>query len=62
MLNLSEYQKRPKALADYLPWAAIIAPGVVLNKDGSFQRTLEFRGVRTLEARPKKKWWPYAQG
>ena len=44
MLNLSEYQKRPKALADYLPWAAIIAPGVVLNKDGSFQRTLEFRG------------------
>lgn len=44
MLNLSEYQKRPKALADYLPWAAIIAPGVVLNKDGSFQRSLEFRG------------------
>jgi len=44
MLNLSEYQKRPKSLADYLPWAAIIAPGVVLSKDGSFQRTLEFRG------------------
>ena len=44
MLNLSEYQKRPKALADYLPWALLIAPGVVLNKDGSFQRTLEFRG------------------
>lgn len=44
MLNLSEYQKRPKALADYLPWAMLIAPGVVLNKDGSFQRTLEFRG------------------
>ena len=44
MLNLSEYQKRPKALADYLPWAILIASGVVLNKDGSFQRTLEFRG------------------
>lgn len=44
MLNLSEYQKRPKALADYLPWAMLIAPGVALNKDGSFQRTLEFRG------------------
>ena len=44
MLNLSEYQKCPKALADYLPWAMLIAPGVVLNKDGSFQRTLEFRG------------------
>ena len=44
MLNLTEYQKRPRSLADYLPWAAIVAPGVVLNKDGSFQRTLEYRG------------------
>jgi len=44
MLNLAEYQKRPKALADYLPWAMLIAPGIVLCKDGSFQRTLEFRG------------------
>ena len=44
MLNLSEYQKRPQALADYLPWAMLIGPGVVLNKDGSFQRTLAFRG------------------
>lgn len=44
MINLSEYQKRPECLADYLPWAALIAPGVVLNKDGSFQRTAEFRG------------------
>jgi type IV secretory pathway VirB4 component len=24
----------------FLPWAALIAPGVVLNKDGAFQRTL----------------------
>lgn len=44
MLNLSEYKKRPDCLADYLPWAALIAPGVVLNKDGSFQRTARFRG------------------
>ena len=44
MLNLSEYQKRPRSLADYLPWAMLIAPGIVLCKDGSFQRTLEFRG------------------
>jgi len=27
-----------------LPWAALIAPGIVLNKDGAFQRTLELRG------------------
>ena len=44
MLNLSEYKSKPAQLADYLPWAALIAPGVVLNKDGSFQRTLRFRG------------------
>ena len=44
MLNLSEYRNKPAQLADYLPWAALIAPGVILNKDGSFQRTLRFRG------------------
>lgn len=44
MLNLREYQQRPKRLADYLPWAALVAPGIILNKDGSFQRTLRYRG------------------
>ena len=44
MLSLSEYQRRPAQLADWLPWAGLVAPGVVLNKDGSFQRTLRFRG------------------
>jgi type IV secretory pathway VirB4 component len=44
MLNLAEYRDRSDRLADHLPWAALIAPGVVLNKDGSFQRTLRFRG------------------
>lgn len=44
MLNLAEYSKRPACLADYLPWACLVAPGVVLNKDGSFQRTARFRG------------------
>lgn len=44
MLNLTEYQKRPALLADWLPWAGIVAPGVVLNKDGSFQRSVRFRG------------------
>eukprot|EP01040_Poterioochromonas_malhamensis_P020285 gene20283-24177_t len=31
-------------LADFLPWAALVDEGVVLNKDGSFQRTARFRG------------------
>ena len=44
MLNLTEYQRRPAQLADWLPWACLVAPGVVLNKDGSFQRSLRFRG------------------
>jgi len=44
MLNLKEYRGTADRLADHLPWAALVAPGVVLNKDGSFQRTLRFRG------------------
>jgi type IV secretion system protein TrbE len=44
MLRLAEYQRRPACLADWLPWAGLVAPGVVLNKDGSFQRTARFRG------------------
>ncbi len=44
MLNLAEYRKRPRLLADFLPWAALVAEGVVLNKDGSLQRSARFRG------------------
>ncbi|WP_394890409.1 conjugal transfer protein TrbE [Mesorhizobium sp. AaZ16] len=44
MLNLSEYRSRAYRFADHLPWAALVASGIVLNKDGSFQRTLRFRG------------------
>ncbi|MCF5082200.1 conjugal transfer protein TrbE, partial [Pseudomonas lactis] len=44
MLNLAEYRQRPALLADWLPWAGLVVPGVVLNKDGSFQRTARFRG------------------
>jgi type IV secretion system protein VirB4 len=44
VLNLAEYRSRADRLADHLPWAALIAPGVVLNKDGSLLRVLRFRG------------------
>ncbi|MEM6898154.1 MAG: conjugal transfer protein TrbE [Pseudomonadota bacterium] len=44
MLNLREYAEAPTLLADYLPWACLVAPGVVLNKDGSFQTTFSYRG------------------
>ena len=44
MRFLEEHRRRPAALADHLPWAALVAPGVVLNKDGSFTTALRFRG------------------
>ncbi|PRD40754.1 conjugal transfer protein TrbE [Phyllobacterium phragmitis] len=44
MMNLAEYRRTAARLADYLPWAALVGEGVVLNKDGSFQRTAKFRG------------------
>jgi type IV secretory pathway VirB4 component len=44
MLNLAEYRRKTTGLADYLPWACLVAPGIVLNKDGSFQRTMRYRG------------------
>ncbi len=44
MFNLREYQSSSHRLSDLLPWAALVAKGVVLNKDGSFQCTIGFRG------------------
>lgn len=44
MLSLAEYRCPTAQLADYLPWAGLVAPGVALNKDGAFQRTARFRG------------------
>tara|TARA_R110002073_G_scaffold211794_2_gene372109 strand:- start:10522 stop:12948 length:2427 start_codon:yes stop_codon:yes gene_type:complete len=44
MFNLSEYNKKTTPLADYLPWAALVGPGVILNKDGSFMRCAHFWG------------------
>jgi type IV secretion system protein VirB4 len=52
MLNLAEYRKRPRSLADFLPWAALVSEGVVLNKDGSLQRTARFRGPDLDSATP----------
>ena len=44
MMNLTEYRRRSQSLADFLPWAALVEQGVILNKDGSLQRTARFRG------------------
>jgi type IV secretion system protein TrbE len=34
----------PNTLADLVKWAALVAPGVVLCKNGSFQTTFRYRG------------------
>ena len=52
MLSLREFRNKADRLADFLPWAALVAPGVVLNKDGSFQRTARFRGPDLDSATP----------
>lgn len=44
MMNLAEYRPSSTRLADFLPWAALVDAGIILNKDGSFQRTARFRG------------------
>ena len=44
MMNLAEYRRSNTRLADFLPWAALVDEGIILNKDGSFQRTAKFRG------------------
>ena len=44
MMNLTEFRRRSQSLADFLPWAALVEQGVILNKDGSLQRTARFRG------------------
>ena len=32
MLRIAEYRRRADRLADHLPWAALVADGIVLNK------------------------------
>ena len=45
MMSLAPYRGRHRQLPDFLPWAGLVAPGVVLNKNGSLQRTARFRGL-----------------
>ena len=52
MMFLREHARRPSRLADFLPWAAMLAPGIILDKDGSLQRTARFRGPDLDSATP----------
>ena len=52
MWNLREYRRHAQRLSDHLAWAALIAPGIILNKDGSLQTTVRFRGPDVDSATP----------
>lgn len=54
MMDLKPYKSSEARLADWLPWAGLVAPGVVLNKDGAFQRTIRFRGPDLDSATPSE--------
>ena len=49
---LREHRRKPKGLADLLPWGALVAPGVVANKDGSFLAGWSYRGPDVDSATP----------
>lgn len=54
MLRLRDYRSRAKGLPDLLPYAVLIAPGVVLCKDGSLLAAWEFRGQDTASSTPEE--------
>ena len=41
---MTSYNRNHGRLSDLVVWGAVIAPGIVLNKDGSLQSTFRFRG------------------
>lgn len=52
MLKLADYRSTAKGLPDLLPYAALVAPGVLLNKDGSFLAAWSFTGQDTAGSTP----------
>jgi|CXWL01.1.fsa_nt_gi type IV secretion system protein VirB4 len=54
MLSLAPYSHTPSRLEDFLPWGFLVAPGVILNKDGSFQKSARFRGPDVRSATPEE--------
>jgi len=52
MFNIREYRRNPQRLSDHLPWALLLDRGLILNKDGSFQTTIRFRGPDVESSTP----------
>ena len=54
MLSLKHYREPSTRLPDYLPWAALVASGVVLQKDAALQKTIAFRGPDLASSSPSE--------
>lgn len=54
MLSLKEFRSTAKGLPDLLPYAALVAPGVTLCKDGSFLAGWEYRGLDVASSTPEE--------
>lgn len=57
MLKLADYRSNAQGLPDLLPYAALVAPGVVLNKDGSFLAAWAISGQDTAGSTPEELAW-----
>ena len=45
MINLREYKTKATELEDYIQWCILIEDGIVLNHDGSYQQSFQYRGA-----------------
>jgi len=54
MFSLKQYREPTTRLPDYLPWAALVAPGVVLQKDAALQKSIAFRGPDLSSSSPSE--------
>jgi Type IV secretory pathway, VirB4 components len=50
--NFTEYQQKPNDLTDLLPWAFLLEPGLIVNKDGSFMTVIAFRSRDLASSTP----------
>jgi type IV secretion system protein VirB4 len=44
LFGITEYDGKPSDLTDLLPWAFLLEPGLIINKDGSFMKVITYRG------------------
>ncbi|MDA8094874.1 MAG: conjugal transfer protein TrbE [Betaproteobacteria bacterium] len=54
LFTLTEHKRRSTTFADLLPWARFVAPGVIMNKNGSLQTTMRYRGPDLYSATPNE--------